>query len=182
VDDVINVSGHRIGTAEVESALVLNHKCAEAAVVGYEHPIKGQGIYAFVTLMDGIEFTNEIRKELIMCVRLCVHVLYACPPGAHHVRPPLCACAVCMSARSSSCASASTRASATAHTLYACAACVPSTHTPGACAPFLCNFPCISCVAALGVPHVLPAAAVDRGKREDSLHARGVFAWRRDRM
>ena len=64
VDDVINVSGHRIGTAEVESALVLNPKCAEAAVVGYEHPIKGQGIYAYVTLMDGVEFTDELRNEL----------------------------------------------------------------------------------------------------------------------
>jgi acetyl-CoA synthetase len=68
VDDVINVSGHRIGTAEVESALVLNEKCAEAAVVGYEHPIKGQGIYAFVTLMDGVEFNADVQKELIQCV------------------------------------------------------------------------------------------------------------------
>lgn len=53
VDDVINVSGHRIGTAEVESSLVHHESCAEAAVVGIEHPIKGQGIYAYVTLMDG---------------------------------------------------------------------------------------------------------------------------------
>lgn len=53
VDDVINVSGHRIGTAEVESSLVHHESCAEAAVVGVEHPIKGQGIYAYVTLMDG---------------------------------------------------------------------------------------------------------------------------------
>ena len=67
VDDVINVSGHRIGTAEVESALVLNPACAEAAVVGYEHPIKGQGIYAYVTLMDGVEFTDDLRKQLCMC-------------------------------------------------------------------------------------------------------------------
>jgi acetyl-CoA synthetase len=65
VDDVINVSGHRIGTAEVESALVLNRDCAEAAVVGYEHPIKGQGIYAFVTLNANVEFTNALRKSLI---------------------------------------------------------------------------------------------------------------------
>lgn len=68
VDDVINVSGHRIGTAEVESALVLNEKCAEAAVVGFEHPIKGQGIYAFVTLMAGVEFNADVQKELVTCV------------------------------------------------------------------------------------------------------------------
>ena len=55
VDDVINVSGHRIGTAEVESALASHPACAEAAVVGYDHPIKGQGIYAYVTLMDSME-------------------------------------------------------------------------------------------------------------------------------
>jgi AMP-binding enzyme C-terminal domain len=67
VDDVINVSGHRIGTAEVESALVLNDKCAEAAVVAYEHAIKGQGIYAYVTLMDGVEPSDALRKELIGC-------------------------------------------------------------------------------------------------------------------
>jgi acetyl-CoA synthetase len=69
VDDVINVSGHRMGTAEVESALVLHEAVAEAAVVGYPHPIKGQGIYAYVTLMTGIEATDELRKELIMHVR-----------------------------------------------------------------------------------------------------------------
>lgn len=55
MDDVINVSGHRIGTAEVESALASHPACAEAAVVGYDHPIKGQGIYAYVTLMDSME-------------------------------------------------------------------------------------------------------------------------------
>ena len=64
VDDVINVSGHRIGTAEVESALVLHPKCAEAAVVGVEHPVKGQAIYAYVTLMEGVEPSEELRKEL----------------------------------------------------------------------------------------------------------------------
>eukprot|EP00793_Prasinoderma_coloniale_P003651 PRCOL_00003027-RA len=64
VDDVINVSGHRIGTAEVESALVLHPKCAEAAVVGVEHPVKGQAIYAYVTLMDGEEPSDELRMEL----------------------------------------------------------------------------------------------------------------------
>ena len=69
VDDVINVSGHRIGTAEVESALVSNVKVAEAAVVGYPHDIKGQGIYAYVTLKAGIEPTDELRKELVASVR-----------------------------------------------------------------------------------------------------------------
>ena len=64
VDDVINVSGHRMGTAEVESALVAHAKVAEAAVVGYPHPIKGQGIYAYVTLMTGEEYTDELRREL----------------------------------------------------------------------------------------------------------------------
>jgi acetyl-CoA synthetase len=69
VDDVINVSGHRMGTAEVESALVANTKVAEAAVVGFPHDIKGQGIYAYVTLKDGIEPTDALRKELIAWVR-----------------------------------------------------------------------------------------------------------------
>ncbi|MDJ1008779.1 MAG: acetate--CoA ligase [Paracoccaceae bacterium] len=69
VDDVINVSGHRMGTAEVESALVAHADVAEAAVVGYPHPVKGQGIYAYVTLMNGIEPTEELRKELEKWVR-----------------------------------------------------------------------------------------------------------------
>jgi len=69
VDDVINVSGHRIGTAEVESALVAHPKVSEAAVVGYQHDIKGQGIYAYVTLMDGEQPTEELRKELVTWVR-----------------------------------------------------------------------------------------------------------------
>jgi len=69
VDDVINVSGHRMGTAEVESALVLHDAVAEAAVVGYPHDIKGQGIYAYVTLMSGVEESEELRKELIQHVR-----------------------------------------------------------------------------------------------------------------
>jgi len=69
VDDVINVSGHRMGTAEVESALVAHEKVAEAAVVGYPHEIKGQGIYAYVTLMNGIEPTDALRKELEAWVR-----------------------------------------------------------------------------------------------------------------
>mgnify|MGYP001400418074 CR=1 FL=1 len=69
VDDVINVSGHRLGTAEVESALVLHEHVAEAAVVGYPHEIKGQGIYAYVTLNAGVMPTEELRKELIKLVR-----------------------------------------------------------------------------------------------------------------
>lgn len=69
VDDVINVSGHRMGTAEVESALVAHKKVAEAAVVGYPHDIKGQGIYAYVTLMGGEEPSEELRKELEVWVR-----------------------------------------------------------------------------------------------------------------
>ena len=69
VDDVINVSGHRIGTAEVESALVGHTSVAEAAVVGMPHDIKGQGIYAFVTLKNGVEATEELRKTLVQHVR-----------------------------------------------------------------------------------------------------------------
>ena len=69
VDDVINVSGHRIGTAEVESALVGNVKVAEAAVVGYPHDIKGQGIYAYVTLKAGQQSSEDLRKELVAWVR-----------------------------------------------------------------------------------------------------------------
>jgi len=69
IDDVINVSGHRVGTAEVESALVSHDKVAEAAVVGFPHEIKGQGIYAYVTLKAGEEKTDELKKELIKHVR-----------------------------------------------------------------------------------------------------------------
>ncbi|EIJ41173.1 acetate--CoA ligase [Beggiatoa alba B18LD] len=69
VDDVINVSGHRMGTAEVESALVLHEAVAEAAVVGYPHDIKGQGIYAYVTLMADIEPSDELKKDLVRLVR-----------------------------------------------------------------------------------------------------------------
>ena len=69
IDDVINVSGHRLGTAEVESALVSHPKVAEAAVVGYPHDIKGQGIYCYVTLNSGEEFTEALKKELVGHVR-----------------------------------------------------------------------------------------------------------------
>jgi len=69
VDDVINVSGHRMGTAEVESALVSHDAVAEAAVVGYPHDIKGQGIYAYVTLVQGVEADEALRKNLVQHVR-----------------------------------------------------------------------------------------------------------------
>jgi len=69
IDDVLNVSGHRLGTAEIESALVLHDAVAEAAVVGYPHEITGQGIYAYVTPMAGVEPTDELKKELITLVR-----------------------------------------------------------------------------------------------------------------
>ncbi|MDA8305582.1 MAG: AMP-binding protein, partial [Deltaproteobacteria bacterium] len=69
VDDVINVSGHRLGTAEIESALVAHPSVAESAVVGCPHDIKGQGIYAFVTLKAGIEPSDQLRKDLVQWVR-----------------------------------------------------------------------------------------------------------------
>jgi acetyl-CoA synthetase len=69
VDDVLNVSGHRIGTAEIESALVLHHAVAEAAVVGYPHDLKGQGIYCYVTLKSGVHPSDDLRKELVQQVR-----------------------------------------------------------------------------------------------------------------
>jgi len=69
VDDVVNVSGHRMGTAEIESALVLHDSVAEAAVVGFPHDIKGQGIYAYVTLVTGIAPSDALKKELVQLVR-----------------------------------------------------------------------------------------------------------------
>ncbi|MDA8755696.1 acetate--CoA ligase [Candidatus Pseudothioglobus singularis] len=69
VDDVLNISGHRLGTAEIESALVIHSNVSEAAVVGMPHDIKGQGIYAYVSLMSGIEGTSELKKELVALVR-----------------------------------------------------------------------------------------------------------------
>jgi acetyl-CoA synthetase len=74
VDDVLNVSGHRMGTAEIESALVLHEKVAEAAVVGFPHDIKGQGIYAYVTLMAGVEPSDALKGELL---ELCTHEIGA---------------------------------------------------------------------------------------------------------
>jgi acetyl-CoA synthetase len=72
VDDVINVAGHRLGTAEIESALVGHASVAEAAVVGFPHEIKGQGIYAYVTLKAGVEATQELRAELVAQVRKAI--------------------------------------------------------------------------------------------------------------
>ncbi|HPE58801.1 MAG TPA: acetate--CoA ligase [Thiolinea sp.] len=69
VDDVLNISGHRLGTAEIESALVLHEQVAEAAVVGYPHELTGQGIYAYITLMTGVKGTPELEKELVNLVR-----------------------------------------------------------------------------------------------------------------
>ncbi len=69
IDDVVKVSGHRIGTAEVESALVSHDKVAEAAVTPVPHEIKGQGLFAYVTLIGGVEETDELKKELIIHVR-----------------------------------------------------------------------------------------------------------------
>ena len=87
VDDVINVSGHRIGTAEVESSLVSHGQVAEAAVVGYPHEIKGQAIYAFVTLNAGLEGSDELRKELVQEVRHDIGALAA--PEKIHFTPAL---------------------------------------------------------------------------------------------
>jgi len=87
VDDVINVSGHRMGTAEVESALVSHEAVAEAAVVGYPHEIKGQGIYAYVTLIAGQEYTDELKKALVMHVRKEIGPIAA--PDVIHWAPGL---------------------------------------------------------------------------------------------
>ncbi|MDP2958750.1 MAG: acetate--CoA ligase, partial [Longimicrobiales bacterium] len=87
VDDVINVSGHRLGTAEVESALVSHPKVAEAAVVGFPHEIKGQGIYAYVTLILGAEYTDALKKELVAHVRQQIGPIAA--PDVLHWAPAL---------------------------------------------------------------------------------------------
>ncbi|RYE07446.1 MAG: acetate--CoA ligase [Hyphomicrobiales bacterium] len=87
VDDVINVSGHRMGTAEVESALVLHDDVAEAAVVGFPHDIKGQGIYAYVTLNAGVEPTDDLRKALVAHVRKEIGPIAA--PDVIHWAPGL---------------------------------------------------------------------------------------------
>ncbi|WP_026607302.1 acetate--CoA ligase [Methylocapsa acidiphila] len=87
VDDVINVSGHRLGTAEVESSLVAHEKVSEAAVVGYPHDIKGQGIYAYVTLMIGVEPSESLRSELIAWVRRDIGAIAS--PDVIHFAPGL---------------------------------------------------------------------------------------------
>lgn len=87
IDDVVNVSGHRIGTAEVESALVSHSKVAEAAVTPIPHEIKGQGLYAYVTLKEGIQETDELKKELIMHVRKEIGAIAA--PEAIQFAPAL---------------------------------------------------------------------------------------------
>ena len=87
VDDVINVSGHRMGTAEVESALVAHHQVAEAAVVGFPHAIKGQGIYAYVTLKADVAPSEELRRELVAWVRREIGPIAA--PDAIHWAPGL---------------------------------------------------------------------------------------------
>jgi acetyl-CoA synthetase len=75
-------SGHRIGTAEVESALVSHPQCAEAAVVGFDHEIKGQGIYAFITLLEGVEYSQQLRASLINAVRIQIGA-FATPDKIH---------------------------------------------------------------------------------------------------
>jgi len=87
IDDVVNVSGHRIGTAEVESALVSHPKVAEAAVTPVPHEIKGQGLYAYVTLVEGVEESDALKKELIMHVRKEIGAIAA--PEAIQFAPSL---------------------------------------------------------------------------------------------
>ena len=87
VDDVINVSGHRIGTAEVESALVLHEAISEAAVVGFPHKIKGQGIYAYVSLREGIHANENLKKGLVNFVRKEIGPIAA--PDVIHWAPNL---------------------------------------------------------------------------------------------
>ena len=87
VDDVINVSGHRMGTAEVESALVAHESVAEAAVVGFPHEVKGEGIYAYVTLNAGVEYSDELRAALRQKVREVIGPIAT--PDAIHWAPAL---------------------------------------------------------------------------------------------
>jgi len=87
IDDVLNVSGHRMGTAEVESALVSHAAVAEAAVVGFPHEVKGQGIYAYVTLNQGIEPSEVLRAELVAHVRKEIGAIAA--PDVIHWAPAL---------------------------------------------------------------------------------------------
>ena len=85
IDDVMNVSGHRIGTAEVESALVACLEVAEAAVVGYPHPVKGEGIYAYVTVREGAVIDDDLRARLVKSVRTTIGPI-ATPDVVHFAR------------------------------------------------------------------------------------------------
>ncbi|MFZ4541753.1 MAG: AMP-binding enzyme, partial [Rickettsiales bacterium] len=87
VDDVINVSGHRLGTAEIESSLVAHPHVAEAAVVGYPHDIKGQGVYAYVTLNKGVDHSEALASELKQHVRMLIGGLAV--PDFVHLTPGL---------------------------------------------------------------------------------------------
>jgi acetyl-CoA synthetase len=87
VDDVINVSGHRLGTAELESSIAAHPKVAEAAVVGYPHDIKGQGIYAYVTLMIGVEQSEDLRGDIVAWVRRDIGAIAS--PDIIHFAPGL---------------------------------------------------------------------------------------------
>jgi acetyl-CoA synthetase len=87
VDDVLNVSGHRIGTAEIESALVAHKSVAEAAVVGYPHDIKGQGIYVYVTVKNGITTNDELKRELFAIVEKMISKIAR--PDVIHWAPSL---------------------------------------------------------------------------------------------
>ena len=113
VDDVINVSGHRMGTAEVESALVSHPAVAEAAVVGYPHEIKGQGIFCYVTLKSDIEPSEELRKELVGWVR------QGDRPDRQPGRDPVGARACPRPARARSCAASCARSPPTSSTRWA---------------------------------------------------------------
>ena len=118
VDDVINVAGHRMGTAEVESALVAHPMVSEAAVVGYPHDIKGQGIYAYVTVMSGVEPTEELRKELVAWVRKEIGpiaqpdlIQFASPTCRRPARARSCGASCARSPRTSTARSATPRRS-----------------------------------------------------------------------
>ena len=87
VDDVLNVSGHRIGTAEIESALVAHKSVAEAAVVGYPHDIKGQGIYVYVTVKNGVTTNDELKRELLAMVEKMISKIAR--PDVIHWAPSL---------------------------------------------------------------------------------------------
>ena len=113
IDDVLNVSGHRIGTSDVEGALVSYPEVAEAAVVGYPHPIKGTGIYAYVTLNDGVEPSDDLKKELVVHVRKVVGPIAT--PDKMQFAPPACP----RPARARSCAASCARSPRASSTRWA---------------------------------------------------------------